>query len=73
MSQVLPDDAIAEIMLMIQGKTTSRSGAGIPPDEQRLTFEDKILEGHRTLADYNIGRHASLRLLVRRHGGMVSP
>lgn len=60
-------DTIETIKAKIQDQ------AGIPPDQQILTYNGTVLEDGFTLADYNIQREATLQLALRREPAIPVP
>lgn len=61
--QVEPDDNINILRRMIADKD-----GGLPPDDQILIFNARLIEGERQLQDYNIHQESYLHLLTRLKG-----
>lgn len=60
--QVNPLDKILKVKILISRKS------GIPEEQLRLFYASKQLEDHKTLADYNIQREATITLILNIRG-----
>ena len=58
-----PKQTISEV------KATIEDRIGMPSSQARLVYEGNQLEDDHTLAEYNIGKEATLHLVLRLRGG----
>ncbi len=61
---VKPSETIADVKAKLKSKT------GISASQQRLSFEGRPLEDHRSLGDYKIKNQSTIHLQIGRPGDM---
>ena len=73
MGKVIPLSIMHRAAKMKHVKEAIYLSEKIPPDQQRLIFEGKQLEDHRTLQDYSISSGSTLHMILRLRGGGGPP
>ena len=63
---VEPDESVESLKAKIQEKE------GVPPDQQRIIFGGKQLDGLKSLSDYDIDDDSTVHLVLRLRGGLLA-